>query len=158
MLVLALITLCITTISSRASSVWTKCIILLLCTTIVHLGAPNVWHKYVSIDTHTHTHIRNMLIPKERKSICASVLEVTRLACSSNLVTSMWWCLLSYFSDADHVCDWRVVRWGSERINTIRTHVHKRLDPIFHFTNYSTLNSDHNWEDICRELKNMRFQ
>jgi hypothetical protein len=49
--------------------------------------------------------------------------------------------------------------WGSgedHKTNTIKTHDLKRLDYV-NFIKCSILNGEHNWEDLCIQLRNQQI-
>ena len=51
------------------------------------------------------------------------------------------------------ILDWCVVRWGSKKTHIIKTHIWKRWDYVFKFSNYSMLNSERNWKDLYIQIK-----
>ena len=66
------------------------------------------------------------------------------------------WVLFSVFLNRTPILDWCMVGWGSKNKHHER-HIFIRYWTKFsNFVTHSKLNSEHNWEDLCIQLRNQQ--
>ena len=99
---------------------------------------------------------RNNINPSLVLSVSKSRIKIAEVTGGYCMPHKVCRCYSVSFFNWRPIFDWCVVRWGSKNKHHIHTCSKGDWTPSSIYINYSTINSEHTWEDLCVQFRNQQ--